>query len=49
MFFFFYFAPITLKRVLKRSSFRYALQEQLLTFLMLAVTHSVTNPYICQI
>jgi hypothetical protein len=31
---------ITLKRVSKRSSFRYAFQEHLLTFLMLAVTHS---------
>jgi hypothetical protein len=31
---------ITLKRVSKRSSFRYAFQEHLLKFLMLAVTHS---------
>jgi hypothetical protein len=31
---------MTLKRVLKRSSFRYAFQEHLLKFLMLAVTHS---------
>jgi hypothetical protein len=30
----------TLKRVLKRRSFRYAFQEHLLKFLMLAVTHS---------
>jgi hypothetical protein len=44
---FFYFAPImqsvisiTLKWVLKRRSFRYAFQEHLLKFLMLAVTHS---------
>jgi hypothetical protein len=37
---FFYFAPITLKRVSKRRSFRYAFQEHLLKFLMLAVTHS---------
>jgi hypothetical protein len=32
---------ITLKRVSKGSSFRYAFQEHLLKFLMLAVTHSV--------
>jgi hypothetical protein len=31
---------ITLKRVSKRRSFRYAFQEHLLKFLMLAVTHS---------
>jgi hypothetical protein len=31
---------ITLKRVSKRSSFRYAFQEHLLKVLMLAVTHS---------
>jgi hypothetical protein len=31
---------ITLKRISKRSSFRYAFQEHLLKFLMLAVTHS---------
>jgi hypothetical protein len=31
---------ITLKRVSKRSSFRYAFQEYLLIFFMLAVTHS---------
>jgi hypothetical protein len=31
---------ITLKRVSKRSSFRYAFQEHLLKFLMLAVTHN---------
>jgi hypothetical protein len=31
---------ITLKRVSKRRSFRYAFQEHLLNFLMLAVTHS---------
>jgi hypothetical protein len=31
---------ITLKRVSKRNSFRYAFQEHLLKFLMLAVTHS---------
>jgi hypothetical protein len=43
---FFSFAPITqsvyltLKRVSKRSSFRYAFQEHLLKFLMLAVIHS---------
>jgi hypothetical protein len=45
-FFFFYFAPITqsvyltLKRVLKRSSFRYAFEEHLRKFLMLTVTYS---------
>jgi hypothetical protein len=31
---------ITLKRVSKKSSFRYAFQKHLLKFLMLAVTHS---------
>jgi hypothetical protein len=31
---------ITLKRVSKRSSFRYAFQEHLLKFVMLAVIHS---------
>jgi hypothetical protein len=46
IFFFFYFAPITqsvyltLKRVLKRSSFRYAFEEHLRKFLMLTVTYS---------
>jgi hypothetical protein len=45
-FFFLNFAPltqsvhITLKRVSKRSSFRYRFQEHLLKFLMLVATHS---------
>jgi hypothetical protein len=40
LFFTYNTVSITLKRVSKRSSFRYAFQEHLLKFLMLAVTHS---------